>query len=117
MSKIVTCFDVVSMVIDEASNQFSPLWKINEENYKILRQYCSFIDGLAKEFDGESYEVEVDEIKMTISIKMECADVTIESKSHKFLELSKRAISVGFSSVSDEMMAVEFVFPSVWDKA
>lgn len=117
MSKFITCFDVVSMVVEEATKQFSPLWKLNDENYKILGQYCNYIDELAKEFDGESYEVDVDEIKMTIAIKMECADMTIESKSHKFSELAKRSISFGFSSVGEDMMAVEFVFPSVWERA
>lgn len=113
----VTCFDVVSMVIDEATSQFAPLWKINEENYKILKQYCGAIDELAREFEGESFEVEVDDIKMTISIKMECQDITIESQQHRYYDLAQRSVSFGFSVTKNGTMIAEFVFPSVWDKA
>ena len=38
MDSFVKCFDVVSMVVDEANSQFAPLWKPNEEKYKILKQ-------------------------------------------------------------------------------
>lgn len=64
MSNFVKCFDVVSMVVDEATDQFSQLWKINKERYEILKQYCDVLDSLVEEFDGESFNVEVDDISM-----------------------------------------------------
>lgn len=116
MSSFVKCFDVVSMVVDEATSQFSPLWKLNREKYRILKQYCGVLDSLAEEFDGESFDVEIDDIAMTISITMECHDVTIESQNHKYYSLAQRAIAFGFSTSEDGLLCAKFVFPSVWDK-
>lgn len=112
----IKCFDVVSMVIDEATAQFAPVWTANRENKKILEQYCEAIDELAKEFQGISYEVNVDTIKMTIGIKMECGDIILNSKTNTYYKLAQRAISFGFSQSEDGNLVAEFVFPSIWEK-
>lgn len=112
----VKCFDAVSMVVEEASKQFSPLWELDTESYDILKQYCSVIDSLAEEFDGESFDVSVDDIKMTIGIALECPDIVIESTSHNFYKLAQRSNSVSFSVTEDGNLNVEFTFPSVWRK-
>lgn len=110
------CFDVVSMVVDEATSQFAPLWEINKESYSILKQYCSAIDMIAKEFDVESYDVSVDDIAMTITIEMECLDMVIESDTHVFYSLAQRTKAFGFSVSEKGNLNVKFVFPSVWEK-
>lgn len=117
MSSFVKCFDVVSMVVDEATKQFAPIWSVNDEKLRILEQYCGVLDSLAEEFDGESFDVEVDDISMTISIQMECQDITIESKKHKYYSLAQRAIAFGFSTTDNGLLNVKFVFPSIWEKA
>lgn len=116
MGNSVKCFKAVSEVLEEATRQFSPLWEIDEEKYDILKQYCDAIDLLASEFDGESFEAEVDNIEMTISIRLECSDMTIKSKAHKYYDLTQRALSFGFSATKKGNLVVEFVFPSVWYK-
>lgn len=116
MSKLVTCFDVVSMVVEEATNQFYPVWKLDDENFKILGQYCGAIDSLAKEFDGESYDVEIDDISMDITITMECSDITIENHQHKYYELISKAKSFGFSVEENGNLSVYFVFPGIWKR-
>ena len=113
----VKCFDVVSMVVEEATKQFAPLWKLHEECNGILGQYCSVIDSLAEEFGGESFDVSVDDVDMTITVVMECADMVIESKNHKFYIIAQRANSIGFSVSEDGNLNVKFVFPSVWVRA
>lgn len=113
----VKCIDVVSMVIEEATARFAPLWKLDVESSRILEQYCSVIDSLAEEFGGESFEVSVDEISMDIKITMECEDITIESVSHKFCKLALHTKAVGFSASEDGNLNLEFVFPSVWTRA
>ena len=112
----VNCFDVVSIVVEEATSQFAPLWKLNNESNRVLEQYCSVIDSLSEEFGGESFDVTVDDIEMTITIVMECEDITIESKTHKFYSLAQRCKSLGFSVSEDGNLNVKFVFPSVWTK-
>lgn len=113
----IKCFEVVSMIVDEATRQFSPIWAPNEEKYNILKQYCSVIDDLAKEFNGESIEVEVDDINMTIDVSLECWDLKLESSDHIFHKLVKRSVSVGFSVSNDGNLNVTFVFPSIWERA
>jgi len=117
MSSFVKCFDVVSMAVGEASAQFAPSWKVDSEKYQILKQYCTAIDALSSEFDGESFEVEVDDAQMTIGIKMSCPGMLIKNKTHVYYSLAQRAISFGFSAADNGNVAVEFVFPSVWEKA
>lgn len=112
----VKCFDVASMVVDEATKQFSPLWVLDIEKYKILEQYCSVIDSLAKEFDGESFEISVDDIKMTIEIIVEYPDMTIRDKSHPFFSLVQHAIEFGFTTNKDGKLSMKIVFPSIWTK-
>ena len=110
------CFDVVEMVMEEANIRFAPLFRENREAKDILRQYCDVLDELAQEFGGESFEVEVDEINMTIGIKFECPDIVIPSPTHRFYTLAKRALEIRFSHGEGDMAAVEFVFPSIWEK-
>lgn len=117
MNTFVKCFDVLSMVVTEATNQFSPIWKLDEEKYRILEQYCQVIDDLADEFDGVSYDVEIDDIAMTIAITLECQDMNIQTQSHKYYTLAQRAISFGFSVSNDGNLNMRLVFPSVWERA
>ena len=117
MGSFVKCFDAVSMVVDEATAQFAPIWKENKERKQILKQYCDAIDALSNEFGGESFEVDVDDIKMTISIKLECHDMILDSQKHKYYDLAKRALSFGFSVSESGNLVVEFVFPRIWEKA
>lgn len=112
----VKCFDVVSMVVEEATKQFTPLWKLNDESNKILEQYCSVIDSLADEFDGECFDVTVDDTAMTITIIMECSEMEIESKVHKFYSLVQRSKTLGFSVSERGNLNVKLVFPSIWTR-
>jgi len=113
----MNCYDdVAGIVIDEASKRFSPLWEINPENLNIFKNYCDAIDSISKEFDGESFEVEVDEITMEITIVLECFEVLIHTKKHLFYELIKRSVRFGFSTSEDGNLLVKFVFPSLWDR-
>lgn len=116
MSDFVKCFDVVSMIVEEATNQFSPIFKLDKEKYRILEQYCQAIDDLSDEFQGISYDVEVDDIKMTITITLECVDMYIGEKSHKYYALVQRTAAVGFSVSETGNLNVKFVFPSIWYK-
>ena len=116
MGSFVECFDMVSMVVDEATSQFAPIWKENKESKRILAQYCGVIDSLSDEFGGESFEVDVDDIKMTITIRLECQDMTLESQKHKYYDLAQRALSFGFSVSESGNLVVVFVFPSIWER-
>lgn len=111
------CFDVVSSVVEEANERFAPLWKMDEEKYDILENYCEVIDKLIEDSDGISFDVEVDEIKMTIAVEIETADVVITDRKSPVYELFKRAISAGFRQSEEGNVITKFVFPSIWEKA
>lgn len=113
----VKCFDVVSMVVEEATDRFAPLWKLNNNDYSILRQYCEAIDLLSNEFDGESFEVAVDETKMTITVALECSEIIIGTSNHLFCKLIERAESVGFSASKEGNLNIAFEFPKIWNLA
>ena len=113
---MLKCFDIAKMVVEEADKQFSPLWKINEENLDILREYCDAIDELSNEFSGTSLNVTVDEVQMTVSITMTSEDLTVENESHLFYMLAERSISVGFAVSDDDELATTFVFPTLWER-
>lgn len=117
MGSFVKCFDAVSMVVEEATAQFAPIWKLDKEKYRILKQYCEALDAIAEEFDGRSFDVEIDDIAMTIAITLECPELIIESNNHRYCSLAQRAISFGFSVSEDGLLNAKFVFPSVWEKA
>lgn len=112
----VKCFDVVAMVVKEANEQFAPLWKLNKEKHDILEQYCEAIDSLSNDFGGVSYDVEIDDIAMTIAITLECQDVYIQQQSHPFYSLAQRAVALGFSTSEDGNLNIKFVFPSIWER-
>lgn len=113
----INCFDVVSSVVEEANEKFAPLWKIDQERYRILEQYCSAIDALIEEFDGESIEVSVDEdITMCVAIVLECPELTVKSKEHSFYGLIQRCVAFSFSQSDEENLEIKFIFPSLWVK-
>ena len=112
----VNCFDVVSEVVDEATNRFSPIWKPVSENINILRQYCDGIDNIADEFDGVSYEVSVDEITMDISLSLTCKEITVLSGDHILYKLLERVCSCEFSSPDPDTICITFTFPPIWER-
>lgn len=117
MAKI-KCYDVVDSVIEEATKRFGPLYKENEESKKILKQYCEAIDKIIDDISGNSIEVEVDEIKCTITIAIGCDEVIVYPEDDLFYKLAERAVSIGFYPDEDDgAMVFELVFPSIWERS
>ena len=113
----IRCFDVAEMVIEEATNRFAPIFKEDPERKDILKQYCEAIDELCSQFGGNSYEVEVDEIEMTISIRVECTDIQISDEKKLFIQLAERAVKHAFTPGEDgKTIIMEYVFPSIWTR-
>ncbi len=113
----VKCFDVVSMVVEEADKRFSKAWTLNKKDYDYLEKYCAILDGMAEEFDGEAFEASVDEITMEVIVAIECPEMTFYSPKHSFFQLIDRANAFGISALENGNISVKFVFPSLWEKA
>ena len=113
----VKCFDVVKMVVDEATEQFAPLWKVNDEKLSALKDKCADIDSLILDFGGEEMEVDVDNSKLTISICISCCEGIIVEGGIVFQRVVTDALSVSFAnSDNSDGVNVTIIFHGVWDK-
>ena len=113
----IKCYDIAEMVLDEAAERFAPQFTEDEEKKRIFRQYCDTLDQLAAEYGGQSFEIEVNETSMAISVTMECGEITIYEKTGRFYQLAERANSVTIRHGEGDSVAIKFVFPPIWSKA
>ena len=110
-------YNVVSEVLDEASKRFSPLFKQNDDKRKGIQKICEMIDNIVEPFDGESFDIEVDEENKNICMSLECHDVTIDSKTHPLYGVIGCSCSFQVSHKDSDTMILQFTFPSIWDAA
>ena len=111
---MINTFNVLSEVLNEASKQFGGTWKVSQNKLDVLKQYCAAIDLLCEEVDASALETSVDDIKMTISIKVQCPEVVIKTKENLFYMLMSRTVRTDFSQIDGELL-IDFVFPSIWE--
>ena len=112
----VSTYDVVNMVIEEASEQFGNCWKASKDKKNKLKTDCILIDQLVSEFDCESAEAEVDDETMKIRVSIVCPDMVMEyGRTHPFFTLIQHTDAFSFSAV-DDSIKVDFVFAGLWEK-
>lgn len=119
MLRKIDCFSVVDEVIQEATKQFAPLFKIRQFDYDVLKSYCEIIDTISDNAEGIAYDVEVNDITLDITISFICEDLTIENSQYIFYDLAEKAKELKFSTSDfedDSYLSVGFVFPSIWEK-
>lgn len=118
MSRKVNCFDVVSEVVEIAKEDAPSNLKFCEEDFNILEKYCAVIDEMCDEFDGFSFEAEVDEMTYEICLTLECEIFLLDNlTSPKYVQLIERSLKLTFSISKRGKLDVKFVFPSLWKKA
>lgn len=111
------CFNAVSSVVEEANKQFGITWRINNNKKMALERSCLAIDSLAEEFDGVSFEVNIDDITMEIKLSLVCGEIIVKEKDHKFYEALNNTIGLWVKEIDDSTLQLDFVFPSIWDRA
>lgn len=113
---LVNTYDIVDMVVEEASEQFGSSWGISKDKRKNLKTDCTLIDRLVSEFDCESAEAEIDDETMKLKVSIVCPDMVLEyGRTHPFFTLIQHAESFSFSAVEDSIK-VDFVFAGLWEK-
>lgn len=113
---LVNTYDIVDMVVEEASGQFGSRWGISKDKRKNLKTDCTLIDRLVAEFDCESAEAEIDDETMKLKVSIVCPDMVLEyGRTHPFFTLIQHAESFSFSAVKDSIK-VDFVFAGLWEK-
>ena len=113
----VKCYDVASMVIEAANERFAPIWKPDTKFLKGFQACCDAIDTLADEFGGISFDVEVNEDNMEITVVLECDEVIIEQENHTLYNLIMRTIRYGFSTSEEGSLLISLIFPGIWSKS
>ena len=66
--KYFNCFNIVKLVTDEASSQFSPLFSENLLKQSRLKSQCDYINKIANQYNGISCEIEIDSITMEMGV-------------------------------------------------
>lgn len=113
----VKCYDVVEMVVEDANEQFGVMWRVNREKETLLKKNCSIIDNIANEFGGVSFEVNINDITMDITVSLVCSDMIVENNRHKFYSLINNTKGFSFTKAEDgDNLQVNFVFPGIWEK-
>ena len=113
---LVNTYDIVDMVVEEASEQFGSRWGISKDKRKNLKTDCTLIDRLVSEFDCESAEAEIDDETMKLKVSIVCPDMVLEyGRTHPFFTLIQHAELFSFSAVKDSIK-VDFVFAGLWEK-
>lgn len=110
------CFDVAKMVIDEATSQFGVLWRVSDNKLCKFNSNCDLIDELSDESHGVSYDVDINDETMDISVTLECEDLIADSKDHVIYRLMNSTKSINMFA-HDGHLCIKFKFGSIWDKA
>ena len=111
----IKVYDIVEMVIDEATEQFGNRWVVPKKNRVSLQADCTLIDRLVSEFNCESAEADIDDETLKIKVSIVCPDIVLEyGRTHPFFTLIQHTESFGFSAVEDSIR-VDFVFAGLWE--
>lgn len=111
----VNCFNIVSCLIYEATNQFQPCFELDNRKMDIMQQICSDIDMFADECECKGYEISIDEITMKISIGLLFETFVINKGNKRYDPIAKNSELISLS-IDNENVLLSFVFSSVWNK-
>lgn len=113
----ITCYDVVRIMLDEATKQFSPAFKEDSERKRRVERYCDWITIISDEFGGESYDIEIDDVTMDISVSLTCKEIETTEQTPALYMLLSKAKSVKLMAVDDTYIKIKFVFTGIWERA
>lgn len=113
----ITCYDVVRIMLDEATKQFSPAFKEDSEKKRELERYCDWITIISDEFGGESYDIEIDDVTIDISVSLTCKEIKTTEQTPALYMLLSRTKSVELEAVDDTYIKIKFVFNGIWVQA
>ena len=113
----VKCFDVAMISIDEATKKFEPGWKLNGEKLDLFKKCCESCDKIIREFDGMSFEFDINEGTKDILVTMTFQQISIGGKNHYLYELFKAAetCAVDINSEDSGAFDIMLTFKPIWD--
>ena len=111
--KYFNCFNIVKLVTDEASKQFSPLFSENSLKLSRLKSQCDYINKIANQYNGISCEIEIDSITMEIRIMLTLADKHLTLSSINCPQPVKSEIYLN----EKNLICLYFLVPGIWSKS
>lgn len=113
----IKCYDAVKSIIDEATRQFSPIFKEDRIKKEMFKEQCNAIDWIAEQFGGVSYEININDVTMRIMISLVCEEFELDKSCSDFLKMIDNTLQIAFKEVDENYIQIDFVFDGVWEKA
>lgn len=115
--RTISCYDIVSMVTEEATERFAPIWSVDETLREVLEKLCGAIDLLSDEFGGVAYECEVIDATKEISVSLICPEIIVLDNNHRIYNVMKYANRFSVYNTEDnECVNICFEFPGIWEE-
>lgn len=112
MKRMINCFDVVSMVIEDVKSECGN--KIDDEKLDILKEYCEALDTCVDRFEIESVDAEIEDNDNRIRMVLKMPDLTVEDKNDVIYQLIERSYVFNIKQANDGDLLVTLEFPSVF---
>ena len=111
-------FSVVKTVINNASERFSPEYRLCEDRFEILEDYCKGFDSMIDGLDCTEFSCDVNEEDMTVCVMIAVDTIAEENPRSGFLQqLIARSLRFSIENTDGENIRLSFVFPSLWEPA
>ena len=107
-------------ILGEAIRRFGGEHKVtvNDEKLSELRENCGYFDEIVKKFDGEYYDVKIDEYSksndITIAVGLNCSEFEA-TKNDGFYHILKSAKLMRTHQYEPDKIHIELVFDGVLD--
>ena len=112
-------YEAFSDILGEAIRRFGGEHKVtvNEEKLNKLRENCGYFDEIVEKFNGEYYDVKVDEYSEAkdITIAVGLASEFEASKEDGFYHILKSAKRMKTHQYEPDKIHIELVFDGIWD--
>ena len=112
---MVRVFDMVSMVLSEATKRFSPEFTMNKEAVEALERSCGGVDKLIEECGAVSMDAEVDDTKRTVLISVECHSISVDVEEYMYYMSAQNSMTVGVSASENSNIVLRFEFSGIWN--
>lgn len=115
---MIKCFDVATLVTDEATDQFGSLVFEDPSKKARLKEFCESLDDVLLRFNGTSMNVSVDDETTEITISAVCDPFEVNDPKDKFHDMFRRSkrVTIQPDEDSDDMIQISFLMDGIWSR-
>lgn len=109
---LAKCFEIASIVLNEATNRFSDAYVEDEEKKNEFKCFCEILDDVILRFDEVYVGVYVDEVSKEIAVTVTCGQFEVGKASDPFHELFRRSnrVSIKRDPEKEESCCIQIRF-------